>query len=136
MKQFREAVEARDEQAMRDLLADDVVFTSPVAFKPYPGKAITSAILRGVMRVFEDFRYVREINDTGGRDTALVFEATVNGKGVTGCDFIHVDDDGKIDDFMVMVRPLSGAQALAEAMGAQFDQIAAEAAAETAGGTN
>ncbi len=72
----------------------------------------------------------------GGRDTALVFEATVNGKGVTGCDFIHVDDDGKIDDFMVMVRPLSGAQALAEAMGAQFDQIAAEAAAETAGGTN
>lgn len=136
MKQFREAVEARDEQAMRDLLADDVVFTSPVAFKPYPGKAITSAILRGVMRVFEDFRYVREINDAGGRDTALVFEANVNGKAVTGCDFIHVNDDGKIDDFMVMVRPLSGAQALAEAMGAQFDQIAAEAAAETARGTN
>ncbi len=136
MRQFREAVEARDAQAMQDLLADDVVFTSPVAFKPYPGKAITSAILRGVLRVFTDFRYVREINDAGGRDSALVFEATVNGKAVTGCDFIHVDDDGKIDDFMVMVRPLSGAQALAEAMGAQFDQIAAEAAAETAGGAN
>ncbi|QGP88217.1 nuclear transport factor 2 family protein [Gordonia sp. 135] len=136
MKQFREAVEARDAQAMQDLLADDVVFTSPVAFKPYPGKAITSAILRGVLRVFEDFRYVREINDEGGRDSALVFEATVNGKAVTGCDFIHINDDGKIDDFMVMVRPLSGAQALAEAMGAQFDQIAAEAAAETAGGAN
>ncbi|SDU29739.1 nuclear transport factor 2 family protein [Gordonia westfalica] len=135
MKQFREAVEARDAQAMQDLLADDVVFTSPVAFKPYPGKAITSAILRGVLRVFEDFRYVREINDAGGRDSALVFEASVNGKAVTGCDFIHVNDDGKIDDFMVMVRPLSGAQALADAMGAQFDQIAAEAAAETAGGT-
>ena len=136
MKQFREAVEARDAQAMQDLLADDVVFTSPVAFKPYPGKAITSAILRGVLRVFEDFRYVREINDEGGRDSALVFEATVNGKAVTGCDFIHVNSDGKIDDFMVMVRPLSGAQALAEAMGAQFDQIAAEAAAETTGGAN
>lgn len=135
MKQFREAVEARDAQAMQDLLADDVVFTSPVAFKPYPGKAITSAILRGVLRVFTDFRYVREINDEGGRDSALVFEATVNGKAVTGCDFIHVNSDGKIDDFMVMVRPLSGAQALADAMGAQFDQIAAEAAAETAGGT-
>ncbi|QMU19789.1 nuclear transport factor 2 family protein [Gordonia rubripertincta] len=136
MKQFREAVEARDAQAMQDLLADDVVFTSPVAFKPYPGKAITSAILRGVLRVFTDFRYVREINDEGGRDSALVFEATVNGKAVTGCDFIHVNSDGKIDDFMVMVRPLSGAQALAEAMGAQFDQIAAEAAAETTGGAN
>lgn len=136
MKRFREAVEARDAQAMQDLLADDVVFTSPVAFKPYPGKAITSAILRGVLRVFTDFRYVREINDEGGRDSALVFEATVNGKAVTGCDFIHVNSDGKIDDFMVMVRPLSGAQALAEAMGAQFDQIAAEAAAETTGGAN
>ncbi|MCK8616149.1 nuclear transport factor 2 family protein [Gordonia sp. C13] len=136
MKQFREAVEARDAQAMQDLLADDVVFTSPVAFKPYPGKAITSAILRGVLRVFTDFRYVREINDEGGRDSALIFEANVNGKAVTGCDFIHVNDDGKIDDFMVMVRPLSGAQALAEAMGAQFDQIAAEAAAETTDGAN
>ncbi|WP_168704646.1 nuclear transport factor 2 family protein [Gordonia paraffinivorans] len=132
MKQFREAVEARDAEAMRDLLADNVVFTSPVAFKPYPGKAITSAILRGVMRVFTDFRYVREINDDGGRDSALIFEATVDGKRVTGCDFIHVDEEGKIDDFMVMVRPLSGAQALAAAMGAQFDQIAAEAAAEEA----
>lgn len=132
MKQFREAVEARDADAMRDLLADNVVFTSPVAFKPYPGKAITSAILRGVMRVFTDFRYIREINDDGGRDSALIFEATVDGKRVTGCDFIHVDEEGKIDDFMVMVRPLSGAQALAAAMGAQFDQIAAEAAAEEA----
>lgn len=131
MKQFREAVEARDEQAMRALLADDVVFTSPVAFKPYPGKAITSAILRGVLRVFEDFRYIREINDAGGRDSALVFEAVVGGKKITGCDFIHVNDDGQIDDLMVMVRPLSGAQAVAEAMGAQFDQIAAEAAAES-----
>lgn len=133
MKQFREAVEARDEQAMRSLLADDVVFTSPVAFKPYPGKAITSAILRGVLRVFEDFRYIREIKDAGGRDSALVFEAVVGGKKITGCDFIHVNDDGKIDDLMVMVRPLSGAQAVAAAMGAQFDQIAAEAAAESEG---
>ena len=128
MKQFREAVEARDEQAMRALLADDVVFTSPVAFKPYPGKAITSAILRGVLRVFEDFRYVRQLRD--GSEEAYVFEATVDGLDITGCDFLHLDDEGKIDDIMVMVRPLSGATALAEAMGAQFDQISAEAAEE------
>ena len=129
MKQFREAVEARDEQAMRALLADDVVFTSPVAFKPYPGKAITSAILRGVLRVFEDFRYIREINDAGGHDSALVFDAVVGGKKITGCDFIHVNAEGKIDDFMVMVRPLSAAQALSAAMGAQFAAIAEEATA-------
>ncbi|MCV7066681.1 nuclear transport factor 2 family protein [Mycolicibacterium farcinogenes] len=128
MHPFRKAVEARDAAAMEALLADDVVFTSPVAFKPYPGKPITAAILRAVLRVFEDFRYVREIADASGRDHALVFEAIVDGKKITGCDFLHLDDDGKIDDFMVMVRPLSGAPALAEAMGAQFERIKQEAA--------
>ena len=75
MHPFRKAVEAGDMAAIEDLLADDVVFTSPVAFKPYPGKAITAAILRGVTRVFADFRYVREIADADGRDHALVFKA-------------------------------------------------------------
>lgn len=130
MHAFRVAVEARDEAAIEALLADDVVFTSPVAFKPYPGKPITAAILRAVTRVFEDFRYVREISDPGGRDHALVFEATVDGKKLTGCDFLHVDEDGRIDDFMVMVRPLSAAKALAERMGEQFERIEAEAKAQ------
>ncbi|RAV03724.1 nuclear transport factor 2 family protein [Mycolicibacter senuensis] len=128
MHPFRQAVEARDAAAMEAQLADDVVFTSPVAFKPYPGKPITAAILRAVMRVFEDFRYVREIGDPAGRDHALLFEASVAGKRLTGCDFLHVDDDGKIVDFMVMVRPLSAATALAEAMADQFEQITREAA--------
>ncbi|WP_063040786.1 nuclear transport factor 2 family protein [Nocardia pseudovaccinii] len=127
MHPFRAAVEARDEAAIEALLADDVVFTSPVAFKPYPGKAITAAILRGVIRVFENFRYVREIAEANGRDHAFVFEATVDGKQLTGCDFLHFDEHGKIDDFMVMVRPLSAAQALAARMGEQFEQIKAEA---------
>ncbi|MFH8369794.1 nuclear transport factor 2 family protein [Streptomyces sp. NPDC018031] len=128
MHPFREAVETRDEQALEALLADDVVFTSPVAFRPYAGKAITAAILRGVLRVLEDFRYVREIGASDGRDHALVFTATVAGKQIQGCDFLHVDDDGRIDDFVVMVRPLSAATALAEAMGAQFERISREAA--------
>ncbi|MFE2554846.1 nuclear transport factor 2 family protein [Streptomyces sp. NPDC059352] len=128
MYPFRKAVENRDPGALEALLADDVVFTSPVAFKPYPGKAMTAAILRGVMRVFEDFTYVREIANPDGRDHALVFTATVNGKRLQGCDFLHLDEEGKIDDLTVMVRPLSAAQALAEAMGAQFDRIAREAA--------
>ncbi|PXX70894.1 SnoaL-like protein [Nocardia tenerifensis] len=130
MTTFREAVEARDAAAIEALLADDVVFTSPVAFKPYPGKALTAAILRGVLRVFgEDFRYVREIADAGGRDHALIFEVTVDGKTVNGCDFLHYDDEGRIDSLTVMVRPLSAAQALAEAMGAQFPRIQEEALA-------
>ena len=116
--------------AVAALLADDVVFTSPVAFKPYAGKAITAAILRAVFRVFEDFTYVREIANPDGRDHAFVFTAAVDGKKLQGCDFLHFDENGKIDDFTVMVRPLSAAQALAEAMGAQFDRIAREAAGQ------
>ncbi|MFI8255101.1 nuclear transport factor 2 family protein [Streptomyces filamentosus] len=135
MHPFRTAVENRDEAAIEALLAEDVVFTSPIAFKPYPGKAVTAAILRAVIRVLEDFTYVREIADPGGRDHALVFTATVDGKRIQGCDFLHLDEDGLIDDFTVMVRPLSAAQALAAAMGAQFDRIALEAseASEAAG---
>lgn len=128
MHQFRKAVEAGDADAVAAMLADDVVFTSPVVFKPYQGKPITAAILRGVLRVFDEFTYIREIANPDGRDHALVFTATVNGKKITGCDFLHFDEEGKIDDFMVMVRPLSGANALAEAMGAQFDRISREAA--------
>jgi hypothetical protein len=124
---FLKAVEERDEAAIQALLADNVAFTSPVAFKPYVGKPITAAILRGVLRIFEDFHYVREIHDSNGRDHALVFETTVSGKKITGCDFLHFNDEGLIDEFTVMVRPLSGATALSEAMGAQFDRIQQEA---------
>ena len=130
MHPFRQAVEDRDEAAIQALLADDVVFTSPVAFKPYAGKPITAAILRGVLRVFENFRYVREIHDDGAGLHALEFETGIVGApGVTvnGCDFIHVNADGLIDDFKVMVRPLSGATALSEAMGAQFPRIQQDA---------
>ncbi|RPE38355.1 ketosteroid isomerase-like protein [Streptomyces sp. Ag109_O5-1] len=129
MHPFRKAVESDDMDAVAALLADDVVFTSPVAFKPYPGKAITAAILRAVSRVFEDFVYVREIANPDGRDHAFVFTATVAGRKLQGCDFLHFDENGKIDEFTVMVRPLSAAQALSEAMGAQFERIAQEAAA-------
>jgi hypothetical protein len=132
MQQFRRAVEARDEEAIAALLAEDVVFTSPVAFTPYPGKATTAAILRAVLRVFEDFHYVREITDVDGRDSALIFKAVVSGKQVNGCDFIHVDDEGLVDDLTVMVRPLSAAVAVSEAMGAQFDRVQREAAAAAA----
>src|SRR5437764_10568437 len=107
MHPFRQAVESGDLAAAEALLADDVVFRSPVAFRPYPGKAITAAILRGVLRVFEDFRYVRELNGGEGRDHALVFEARIGDVRVEGCDFLHLDEHGLIDEFTVLVRPLS-----------------------------
>ena len=123
MHPFRKAVEAADADSMTALLADDVVFTSPVAFKPYVGKPITAAILANVVEVFEDFRYVREYDEDGASGHAFMFEAKVDGKAITGCDFVRTNADGLIDDLMVMVRPLSAAQALSAAMGARFDDI-------------
>src|ERR1700754_5163 len=90
---FRKAVGGRGERAYQPMPADDGVFPSPVAFKPYVGKPITAAILRGVLRIFEDFRYVREIHDSASGNHALEFETGIAGApGVTvnGCDFIHV----------------------------------------------
>jgi len=127
MISFRSAVEARDTEAIAATLADNVVFRSPVAFRPYGGKPMVAAILRGVLRVFEDFRYVREMSGDDGRDHALVFETRIGDVAVEGCDFLHLDDNGLIDELTVMVRPMSGAQALAAAMAAQFDQIGREA---------
>lgn len=125
MKEFRTAIEARDFDAIGDLFADDIVFHSPVAFTPYEGRDIAHSIIRGVGRVFEDFRYVSEIND--GANSALIFETLVDGVRLNGCDFITVNDEGKISELTVMVRPLSAANALAQAMGAQFEQIKSEA---------
>jgi hypothetical protein len=132
MHPFRAAVETGDQAAVEALLAEDVVFTSPVAFQPYPGKAITAAILRAVLRVFGELRYVRELASEDGRDHALVFETTVDGKALDGCDFLHMNDEGLIDRFTVMVRPLSAANALSEAMALEFEQVKREVAA-TAG---
>ncbi|WP_299572153.1 nuclear transport factor 2 family protein [uncultured Williamsia sp.] len=120
MQQFRKAVEADDHDAIAALLAEDVVFTSPVAFAPYRGKPVTAAILRAVTRVFQDFRYVRTVDDVGGRDHVLFFTATIDDLTVHGCDVLHLDDDGLIDDFTVMVRPLRAAQALSARMAVEF----------------
>lgn len=120
MHPFRAAVEARDLDAAVALLAEDVVFRSPVVFKPYRGRAVVGEILGAVARVFEDFSYLREIGAPDARDHALVFEARVGDKQIEGCDFLHVDENGSIDELVAMVRPLSGALALADAMKAQL----------------
>jgi SnoaL-like domain len=120
MHPFRSALEARDLDAAVALLASDVVFRSPIVFKPYHGRAAVAAILAAVSQVFEDFSYVREIGAPDARDHALVFRARVGDKQIEGCDFLHLDDGGSVDELVVMVRPLSGALALADAMKAQL----------------
>jgi nuclear transport factor 2 (NTF2) superfamily protein len=117
---FRNALGARKADAVAALLTDDVVFRSPVVFKPYHGRDAVRVILAAVVRVFDDWRCVREISAPDGRDHALVFEARIGDRQIEGCDFLHLDGNDSIDEFYVMVRPLSGALTLAEAMGAEL----------------
>jgi hypothetical protein len=121
MHAFRAAVESSDQEAVVALLAEDVVFRSPIVFQPYHGRGALAAILLAVSRVFEDFRYEREIGVDGARDHALVFKARIGDREVHGCDFLHTDENGLIDELSVMVRPLSAALALAEAMKLQLE---------------
>ena len=101
-------------------LADDVVFVSPIAFSPYVGKPIVGTILRTVFTIFEDFHYEYEIGEPDAERHALVFAAKVGDKQLQGCDFLHIDADGKIDHFTVMLRPLSATLAFAEKMKIAF----------------
>lgn len=111
---FRAAVEAKDWDAARELFAADVVFRSPVVFKPYEGIDALMVILGAVSQVFEDFRYTRQA-ETG--DTAmLTFEATVGDRSVEGIDILDFGPNGKVERLTVMVRPMSGMHALAERM--------------------
>lgn len=115
---FRAAVEAGDLDAATALLADDVVFRSPVVFKPYTGAATVANLLRTVYDVFEDFRYTDELGADGAH--ALIFEARVGDRTLQGMDLIREDGDGRIAELTVMVRPASGLAALAQEMGARL----------------
>lgn len=119
--QLRTALEARDLDAAVALMAPDIVFRSPIVHKPYEGPAAVGALLEGVTSIFEDFRYERVIGAPEATDHALVFTTRVGDRQIEGCDFLHENEDGLIDEFVVMVRPLTGAHALAEAMRAHFE---------------
>jgi hypothetical protein len=126
MHPFRAAVEARDLDAMAAALADDVVFRSPIVFKPYEGRDATVILLGAVMRVFEDFAYEKELSSDDGRDHALTFRAHVGDREIEGCDFLHDGEDALVDRLTVMVRPLSAALALRERMAAQLEALGSD----------
>ena|SRR2546423_1262435 len=122
---FRAAIERRDLEGMVATLADDVVLHSPVSFKPFEGKDAVAGLFEILLRTFEDFRYTDELR--GEEVHALIFRARVGDRDVEGLDLVRPGPDGRIVDFTVMVRPLTGVVALAEAVGAQL------AAAQEAG---
>lgn len=111
---FRTAAESNDFSAFEAIFAEDVTFRSPVDFKPHHGRDAVAMLLAAVGQVFEDFRYTAQVET--GDTAALAFSARAGNRELDGIDLLRFDDDGKVREMAVYVRPLSGVNALAEAM--------------------
>lgn len=120
MHPFGVSMQAHDVERAVALLAEDVEFRSPVVFAPYRGRDAVAPLLYAVAEVLHDFRYTREIG-AGSREIALVFQARAGDRELEGCDFLHIDESGAIDELFVMIRPMSGVHALAERMRALLE---------------
>jgi SnoaL-like domain len=120
---FRAAAESKDFSAIDELFAEDVAFRSPVVFKPYEGRDAVAMLLGAVVQVFEDFRYTDQVET--GDAAALAFSARVGDRELDGIDFLHFDSDGRVNRMAVYVRPMSGVNALAEAMQKKLEEASA-----------
>lgn len=117
MATWHKLVKSQDATGLDDLLADDAVFHSPVVHKPQLGKAITQKYLAAAFQVFfnDSFRYVREVK--GDRDAVLEFMVEIDGISVNGVDMIKWNDEGRITEFKVMLRPLKAVNLIHQKMG-------------------
>lgn len=115
---WHDIVRRGDLARLPQLLADECVFHSPVLHTPQRGRALTAAYLAAAMQVLGNgtFRYVRQV--VAERDAVLEFEAELDGIHINGVDLIHWNDDGRITDFKVMVRPLKAVNLLHQKMAA------------------
>ncbi len=131
---WHDIVQRRDLAALKALLADDVVFHSPVVHTPQRGKPITLAYLTGAMHVLNTpaFRYVREI--VGERDALLEFETEIDGIAIDGVDLIRWNEADQIDDFKVMVRPLKAVNIVHQKMGEMLARLGSKGAPPSGGG--
>jgi hypothetical protein len=117
---WHELVKTRSAKGLDSLLADNAVFYSPVAHAAQEGKAITQQYLSAAFEVFgnESFRYEREV--VGSRDAVLEFQVRIDGISVNGVDMIKWDDEGRIVEFKVMIRPLRAVNLIHQKMAAML----------------
>ena len=113
---WHEVIESDDLKMLDEIIADDAVFSSPVVFKPMEGKEITMMYLHAAGQSFnmEKFKYTREIHDD--MNSVLEFETYIDDISVNGVDMIEWNEDGKICNFKVMIRPFKAVQKVQEKM--------------------
>lgn len=120
---WHKLLETKDAAGLDNLLADDVVFYSPVVHTPQAGKLITTLYLGAALYVFanESFKYLREI--ISGNNAVLEFTTVIDGITVNGVDMITWGADGKITEFKVMVRPLKAINLIHKMMGEMLEKM-------------
>lgn len=118
---FVAAAETFDPEAMSEALAPEVRFLSPVVFRAYEGRDLVLMILGAAAGVLEEFTYRNKFE--GSDSAALIFTARVQDRELDGLDLLSFDSDGRVSELKVMVRPLSGVNALATAMGREFESL-------------
>ncbi len=117
---WHELVASRNARGLDALLADNVVFHSPVVHTPQVGKAITTQYLSAAFHVFfdESFKYIREI--VGPHDAVLEFQVEIDGITVNGVDLLKWNEEGKIVEFKVLIRPLKAINLIHQKMAAML----------------
>lgn len=123
---FRAAVEDGNVDQVRELFHENAAFRSPVVFKPYEGRDQVLRVLRAADRVLgigERFRYLHQLEDPNDRVAILEFATEVDGKQVEGIDKLTFDEDGRITELKVMIRPASALQVVAERMAEEFERV-------------
>jgi hypothetical protein len=120
---FRRAAEAKDLDLLAGALREDVVLHSPILFRGFEGREIVSQVLTHVAATLEDFAYTDELVD--GNTICLRFKARVGDRELEGIDFLELDENGKVAELTVFMRPLSAINAFNEQMKARLEAAGA-----------
>ena len=116
IQKWHEVLKNDDQGLLENLIADDAIFSSPVVFTPMEGKEITMMYLSAAGQSFnmEKFKYTKEIHD--GMNSVLEFETYIDDISVNGVDIIEWNEEGKIVNFKVMIRPFKAVQKVQQKM--------------------
>ena len=123
---FRRAVEQRNIDQVPELFHEDAIFRSPVLFKPYEGRDQVLKVLGAAERVLatsNNFRYLHQLEDPNDRVAILEFATEVDGRQVEGIDKLTFDEDGRITELKVMIRPASALQVVGARMAEEFERV-------------
>ena len=120
---WHKLIETRDAAGLDDILAENVVFHSPVVHTPQTGKPITKLYLTAALHVLNNdtFQYLREV--ISGNNAVLEFQTVIDGISINGVDMITWSEDGRITDFKVMLRPLKAVNLVHKMMGDMLQKM-------------